>query len=855
MDIDIDSAASRREDFIKEIKKYFESIGKEVINVGTYGVATAKLAIQVAARGLNYSPEIGNYLSSLIPMDRGVVRNLNNCYYGNEEKGFAPITSFIKEMNDYPDIWEVAKNIEGVITRRGVHRAGILIYNGKATDYNATMLNNKGDRTSQWELHASEDCGGLKFDLLTTDALDRIKVCLELLIKFGYIDWKGSLKKTYDYYLSPDILDYDNLNMWEKVWNNEIVSLFQFSTPMGLQAAKIIKPKSLLELSQANSLMRLMPEGAKKTPMEEFAEYKEKPWLLSQEIENLNATQEEKEILYNYMKQYGGVLDSQESLMWATMLPFTKYTIDESNKVRKIIAKKKINEVEQAAKDYFERGKELGTSYDILDYIWNRQAARQMGYSFSSIHTVGYSIIAVQEMNLFCRFPSIFWNTACLIVDSAGILNDEDSVSFEENEDIIDSIQEKENEEEEEIKIDKKQAKSINYGKISTAISTIKQYGVQVVPPDINKSDFTFNPNIEENVIYYGIKGITSIGEEIAKIIIDNRPYKDFSDFVSKIKLTKPQIINLIKAGCFDNFEDREILMKKYIESISEFKTNLTMSNLSQLVEKELIPDKYDYIIKIYNFNKYLKTVSRGINFYLDDYSYQFYSKFFDIDILTPVDNGFLISQKKWAKLYENSLKDFKLFLKDKELIQKFNQSIFNEKWNQYCKGNLSTWEMDSLGFYSKEHELDYLDLSLFNIENFNDLPEEPEIEKEYDINSKKINIYKLHLIAGTIIEKNNNKNIITLLTQYGIVQVKIYKNTYNIYNKRLSEKNEVTNKKTIIEDSWFSRGNKIIILGIRRGDNFIPKKYKNSIFKAPFILIENPDFKNGKFSFKVGRD
>ena len=153
------------------------------------------------------------------------------------------------------------------------------------------------------------------------------------------MEWQGSLKETYWKYLSPDVIDYDNQEMWKLVGENKIVSLFQFDTPVGLQTAKQIKPRNLLTLAQSNSLMRLMPEGGKKTPVEEFVEYQEHPDKLKRDIYSLNATTEEKDTLYNFMKQYGGVLDSQESLMLATMLPFTNYTVDEANAVRKTVAK------------------------------------------------------------------------------------------------------------------------------------------------------------------------------------------------------------------------------------------------------------------------------------------------------------------------------------------------------------------------------------------------------------------------------------------------------------------------------------------------------------------------------------
>ena len=75
-----------------------------------------------AVRGLGYEPELGTYLSSLIPIDRGKVRDLKSCYFGNEEKGWSPVSTFVTEMGNYPDVWEVAQGIEGLISRRGRHK-------------------------------------------------------------------------------------------------------------------------------------------------------------------------------------------------------------------------------------------------------------------------------------------------------------------------------------------------------------------------------------------------------------------------------------------------------------------------------------------------------------------------------------------------------------------------------------------------------------------------------------------------------------------------------------------------------------------------------------------------------------
>ena len=158
-DVDIDSQASKRERFIEAVRRYFESIGGELTSVATFGTETSKAALQTAARGLGYEPELGSFLSSLIPIDRGFVRSLQQCYYGDEEKGYQPIPQFIAEMGKHEDIWNVAKNIEGLISRRGVHASGIILTNDKFTELGATMKSPKGVKCSQWELHDEEYAG------------------------------------------------------------------------------------------------------------------------------------------------------------------------------------------------------------------------------------------------------------------------------------------------------------------------------------------------------------------------------------------------------------------------------------------------------------------------------------------------------------------------------------------------------------------------------------------------------------------------------------------------------------------------------------------------------------------------
>ena len=856
-DVDTDFQASKRPKVTAALKQYFESIGGEVYNIATFGTETAKAALQTAARGLGYDSDLGLYVSSLVPIDRGKVRTLQQCYYGDEEKDFAPIPQFVTTMNQYQDIWEVAQKVEGTICRRGLHACGMLIVNEDFCEHNAIMKAPNGTLCSQFELHDSEFMGGVKFDALTTDALDRIRTCLDLLLKYGYIEWEENLKETYNKYVGLENLDYETEKMWNEIGENKISNLFQYDTPVGLATAKQVKPKSTMELAIANSLMRLMADESGVMPSETFTRYKNNIDLWYAEMHRYGLSDEEIKIMEKHLLANSGVCESQEGIMMISMDEhISNFSVKEANKLRKTIAKKKLAEIDSMHEMFMQKGREAGASDNLLNYVWNVQVKRQLGYSFSVLHSFGYSLIAVQEMNLAYHYPTIFWNCANLIVDSAGIDENDEFVNLiddfdpatentEETEEENDDDEEMTKEEKEEIK---KQNKTVNYGKIASAIGKMMALGINVELPDINKSEFTFTPDLDTNSIIFGIKGINRINNDLAKAIIDNRPFNSLQDFLNRVKTNKVSAINLIKSGCFDKLEKRprEEIMKDYIDQISDKKQKLTLQNMAMLIRENCVPEEYKTEVHIYNFNKYLKNFKKDIYYMLDERAFNFYEKMFDMDLVSQDEQGnFRIRQNEWDKIYKKQMTGIKEELKaNPAILNNLNQKLFDAMWNKYAEGTISKWEMDSVCFYYHAHELANIDRDRYLIEDYTDLAEEPVIEKIWTTkDGKEIPIFKLTRICGTVIDKNKTKNIVTLLTNDGVVNLKIYRAQFSKYDKQISVKDEVTGKKTIIERSWFKRGNKLMVVGIRRGDNFVPKMYKNNpYFTYPIELITNID-------------
>ena len=111
---------------------------------------------------------------------------------------------------------------------------------------------------------------------------------------------------------------------------------------------------------------------------------------------------------------------------------------------------------------------------------------------------------------------------------------------------------------------------------------------------------------------------------------------------------------------------------------------------------------------------------------------------------------------------------------------------------------------------------------------------ENPTIDRVLQIKGKEIPIFKIYRIAGTVLDRDKQKKTITLLTTESVVTVKIFGEVFSYYDKQISEKG-ADGHKHIIRKSDFSRGNKLIITGIRRDESFHGKKYKST----PYHLVD----------------
>lgn len=852
-DVDLDSSARNRPKIIQRLKEVFGE--DNILNICTFKTETSKSALKTACRGLGLSNDEASYLSSLVPVERGKQWSLKDCFYGNKEKDRKPVGELVKEIklqseaNDV-DLEQCALMIEGLISGLSLHASGIYIFKDGYLKQNSLMKTPRGDDVTCWDMPCSDYCGGLKYDSLTTECQDKLEVCTELLLKYNKIKWQGSIRATYNQYLHPDKLDYTTKEMWDDCSEGKITDLFQFITPVGGKCIRKIQPHSLEEMANANSLMRITVEDDIQ-PVDKFLAYKQDRSLWYKELDQYGVTNpDEIKALEKVLNYCYGCPSMQEDVMELCMeSKIAGFSLADADKARKIIAKKKSEDVAGLKEKFYSSVESHGNSINVANYVWEQCIKPQLAYSFSRNHVMPYSAEALQEMNLFYHYPPVYWNCATMIVN-AGLAN-----STTDNEEDTSS-------------------KTTDYGKIAKSIYRAKDGGVIVKAPSINDSELIFSPHEQDNSILFGLGAISGINNDIVSQILSNRPYTSFTDFYNKNAykgslITKSKFIQLIKAGCFDEFEpDRRIVMRQYFILSTPNVTSLAMNNIGQIkAAKVPIPKS---IIGPYNFRKYVcnkqfkygnhpKFKSKTL-YWLDQKALNYFENHCKNSMVEGVDYWFeddrwVIVDKSLEKLLTPSIETLKAYINTPEFLDKFNKARAKQSMIESVDGlDVNRWAFSSISFYPDEHELAHIDRERYNISLFNELPEEPKfVTKSYG--KREWKQFALAQIACVVIDKNDNHHMLTVLDiGNNVIQCKFSAEVYSFYKAQLSETDGSGNK-IVMDKPWFRRGQTLILTGVRMGvDDFRVKCYRNSIYKHKVLRIDSINNATGEIKITTYR-
>lgn len=378
-DIDIDLAPSKRPVIFETIRKERGPLG--LVQVATFGTEGTKSAVLTACRGYRSEDcpdgidvDVAQYMSSLIPQERGFLWDISDVVYGNEEKDRKPVTAFIKEVNNYPGLLEIIMSICGLVNKRGIHASGVILYGEDPFETASFMKAPNGDIITCYDLHKAEAAGDTKYDFLVTEVSDKIIKCFELLAKDKVIEDMG-LRDTYNKYIHPEIIDTTQQDIWDHLAAGDILDVFQFNSGVGLAIAKKLKPQNPLEMTAANAMMRLMSEKGVESQQDRYARIKDTGiWVFDAEMKRRHMPEDIIEKMHKHCDKYYGCCAIQEQMM-EILMDVVGFTLGEANNARKIVAKKQMAKIPELRAQVYEKM----NNNVIADYIWEIAVRPQLG--------------------------------------------------------------------------------------------------------------------------------------------------------------------------------------------------------------------------------------------------------------------------------------------------------------------------------------------------------------------------------------------------------------------------------------------------------------------------------------------
>lgn len=175
-----------------------------------------------------------------------------------------------------------------------------------------------------------------------------------------------------------------------------------------------------------------------------------------------------------------------------------------------------------------------------------------------------------------------------------------------------------------------------NDDKFINLLKDAKAHNIQILPPDINKSNVDFTIE-NENVIRYGLARIKGIGRETAEHIVEvrnNGIFMTLSDFQKRTnsrKINKKVLEALIKSGAMFN------LVKGQYNSVHEFIYYMTNSKNMQQAKQKRLNLGANKEIPTYDLMQLEKEV---LGFYISGHpldNYPFTEKIVNIDNINDV--------------------------------------------------------------------------------------------------------------------------------------------------------------------------------------------------------------------------
>lgn len=305
-------------------------------------------------------------------------------------------------------------------------------------------------------------------------------------------------------------IDYEDEKIYEVLNKGALKTVFQFTGGSASAVIDQMKPKNFNDIMVAESICR---PGVKEANL----------YLSNRKLFNESGTfpvpTYYEKVRHLLDETYGAIVYQEQTMN--LLHEIGGFTLGEADSLRKV------KSLEEYRERFINGALTKGFTVEEANELFDRF---DLGYSFNKSHACAYGKTSAMCCYLLANYPKEF------IASS--------------------------------MTLELTQAKPDIKGFIREAV----QLGINILPPNINTSTDEFYADLDG--IRLPLNMIANVGDSAYASILSKRPYTSFSDFVARVpkrSVKKNSVVNLIKAGCFDEYnKNRSLVLSDYYNSRNE---------------------------------------------------------------------------------------------------------------------------------------------------------------------------------------------------------------------------------------------------------------------------------------------
>jgi error-prone DNA polymerase len=393
---------------------------------------------------------------------------------------------------------ELTKEIAGLPRHISQHPGGMVISTRPLIDLVPVQpAAMAGRQICQWDKDSCGDAGFLKIDLLGLGMLSAVEDTIDRIARL-----RG---ETIDLSRVP----LDDPGVYEEIQNADTVGVFQIESRAQMQSLLQTRPENLEDLTVQVALVRPGPIQGKAVH----------PYVQHRHAKRADPTFEPPvlhESLREALHDTLGVVVFQDQVLDVAMAA-AGFSIGEAEGLRRAMSRKRSLEAIEAWRPRFIAGAQgKGIDDETAHAIYDRLVGFA-GFGFPKSHAAAFGLLAYQSAWLRRYYPSEF---LCALMN----------------------------------------AQPMGFYPPSSLVRDAQRRGVEVRPPHINHSEAECD--IEDGeVVRVGLGYVQSVGEEEARSVVAQQPYRDLGDLARRASVKHDALEALVAAGACDEWGPRRELL------------------------------------------------------------------------------------------------------------------------------------------------------------------------------------------------------------------------------------------------------------------------------------------------------